>query len=155
MEDLYSALPYSGHMQCTFLRVAQSIANSVIEKIDPHRLLVILMADDSRRCPPPRKRLRIKRMQAKPFAPSSLEDAYYWGGLAQACTHLDSLLVAGTAAEQELEAAWTSLCRRKLPIVRQLDGLMRTQPAVKHVLLTKVSSCCSSTSSRWPQMVCL
>jgi hypothetical protein len=132
MEDLYAA-PASC---CTFRDVAGAITSRGAKKCSTS-WLVILLADDHLRCPQPRERLRIKRQEDKPFQPAS-QDQPAWAYLASVCKQLDGLLQSGTATEQELGLAWEKVCKARVPNVEQLGAFMRTELAVKHVLITKV-----------------
>jgi hypothetical protein len=140
MQDLYSfpsSLANSGHRSCDVRRVVQGCVDHVGGKCDPACQVAILLADDHTRSPEPRQMLGAKRKDDQPFAPAD-GDKHYWKTLAESCNHLDSLLSAGTATEQELKAAWERVRGARVPDVKQLGAFIRTQPAVKHVLLTKV-----------------
>jgi hypothetical protein len=136
MQDLHIVPSLLDDSSCTLQQVAHKFADIVAAKCDMDCGLVILMADDPRRCPPPRQRLAIKRMQAQPFAPAD-GDRHQWETLAESCNQLDSLLSAGTATELELQGAWDKVMQARVPDVAQLEALMRAQPAFKHVLITK------------------
>jgi hypothetical protein len=138
MEDLYAAPgSLADQSYCTFHDAVSATVGRAREKVDSITELVILIADDHTRSPPPRHILHLKRKEDKPFDPAP-QDKQAWANLAELCKQLDSVLAAGTATEQEAAEAWGRVRYARVPDILQLGSFMRAEAAVKRVLITRV-----------------